>query len=74
MEARVGEVPDGLVVQGGRALQGADVDAGGDAWLTLALVLAGQGGEGETSIYNPGPLGDVVPGLMDTLESVSDAG
>ena len=74
MEARVGEVADGLVVQGGRALQGAEVDAGGDAWLTLAFVLAGQGAEGETTVRNPGPVDSVVPGLLEALESVAQAG
>jgi 3-phosphoshikimate 1-carboxyvinyltransferase len=74
MEARVGEVPDGLVVQGGRPLQGAEVDACGDPWLTVAFVLAGQGAEGETSIHNPGPLDAVAPGLLEALEGVSETG
>ena len=56
MGARVGEMPDGLVVQGPARLQGAEVNAGDDARMALALALAGLAAEGETRVLNPGTL------------------
>ena len=67
MEARVGEMPDGLVVQGGRPLQGAEVDAGGDGLLTQALMLAGLVAQGETTIRNPGPIDRDFSGMFESL-------
>ena len=74
MQVRVGEMPDGLVVQGGRPLQGADVNTGGDSRLTLALRLAGLYAEGETKIRNPGPVNRDYPGLLDRVWSLSRKG
>ncbi|MDA0746434.1 MAG: hypothetical protein O2954_07935 [bacterium] len=69
MQIQVGEMPDGLVVKGGR-LQGAEVDAGGDARVGLAFVLAGLVAEGETVVRNPGDVEGVFPGILDRLEAV----
>ena len=49
MGAKVGEMPDGLVVQGPVRLQGTEVDAGGDALTGLTFALAGLVAEGENS-------------------------
>ena len=72
MQVRVGEITDGLVVQGGRTLRGADVDGGGDSRVTLALTLAGLVAEGETKIKNPGPVDRDYPGVLDRLLSLSE--
>lgn len=56
MGARVGEMPDGMVVQGPVRLQGAEVDAGGDTRTALAFALSGLVAEGETRVLDPGDM------------------
>ncbi len=50
MGAAVDELPDGLVVHGGRPLQGATVRAHDDHRIAMALSVAALGAEGETEI------------------------
>jgi 3-phosphoshikimate 1-carboxyvinyltransferase len=69
--AQVGEMPDGLVVKGSSRLQGCELDAGGDASVTLALMLAGLTAEGETTIRNPGPVDEVYPGIYERTASIA---
>ena len=71
MQVRVGEIPDGLVVQGGYRLQGAEVDAGGDPRVAMAFTLAGLAAEGETTVLNPGPMDRDFPGVMEMVSSVA---
>ncbi len=56
MGAKVGEMPDGLVVQGPVRLQGIEVDAGGDVHTGLTFALAGLVAEGETRVSNTGDM------------------
>ena len=56
MGAKVGEMPDGLVVQGPVRLEGIEVDAGGDAHMGLTFALAGLVAEGETRVSNTGDM------------------
>ena len=70
MGAKVGEMPDGLVVQGPVSLQGAELDAGGDARVALALALAGLVAGGETQIANVGSMTEDFAELFSCLESV----
>jgi len=56
MGAKVGEMPDGLVVQGPVHLEGIEVDAGGDAHMGLTFALAGLVAEGETRVSNTGDM------------------
>ena len=70
MEARVGEMPDGLVVQGPVKLQGAELDAGGDVRVGIALALAGLAAEGETQVLNAGSMVDDFSELFAVLASV----
>ena len=56
MGARVGEMPDGMVVQGPVRLQGTEVDAGGDTRTALAFALSGLVAEGETRVLDPGDM------------------
>lgn len=56
MGAKVGEMPDGLVVQGSVRLQGVEIDAGGDACTGLTFALAGLAAEGETRVSNTGDM------------------
>ena len=48
--ADIHERPDGFEVHGPTALRGAEVDAGGDHRLAMALAVAALGAEGETVI------------------------
>ena len=56
MGAKVGEMPDGLVVQGPVRLQGIEVDAGSDVHTGLTFALAGLVAEGETRVSNTGDM------------------
>ena len=69
LQIQVGEMPDGLVVKGGQP-QGAELDARGDARVSMALTLAALASEGETLVRNPGP---VDQGMMDRLATVLEA-
>ena len=69
MQIQVGEMPDGLVVKGGQP-QGAELNAAGDARVSIALTLAALAGEGETLVRNPGPVDRLYPGVMDRLTQV----
>ena len=70
LDVRVGEMPDGLVIEGARALQGGELDAGGDPRVTLALVVAGLAAEGTSRIVNPGPVEETYPGILKRIASV----
>ncbi len=56
MGAKVGAMPDGLVVQGTARLQGTEVNARGDTRTGLAFALAGLAAEGETRVLNTGDM------------------
>ena len=69
MQIQVGEMPDGLVIKGGR-LQGATVDAKGDARIGLAFILGGLVAEGETAVLNPGPVRELFPGVLERIDDL----
>lgn len=69
MQIQVGEMPDGLVIKGGR-LQGATVDAKGDARIGLAFILGGLVAEGETVVLNPGPVRELFPGVLERIDDL----
>ncbi|MBT3601534.1 MAG: hypothetical protein HN521_00575 [Candidatus Latescibacteria bacterium] len=71
--AKVGEMPDGLVVQGPVSLQGAELDAGGDTRVAVALAMAGLVAEGETQIANVGTMREDFAELFSCLETVVNA-
>ena len=71
---RVGEMPDGMVIQGVNALQGATVDAGNDPRVGMAFTIAGMAAEGETKVLNPGPIEETYPGVLLRIQSVSVIG
>jgi 3-phosphoshikimate 1-carboxyvinyltransferase len=71
--AKVGEMPDGLVVQGPVSLQGAELDAGGDSRVAVALALAGMAAEGETQIAHVGSLLEDFKELFSCLATVVNA-
>lgn len=69
MGIQVGEMPDGLVIKGGR-LQGTTVDAKGDARIGLAMISGGFAADGETTVVNPGPVREHYPGVLERLGSL----
>ncbi len=69
MQIQVGEMPDGMVVKGGQ-LQGAELDAGGDIRVSMALALAALASEGETLVMNAGPVDRNFPGITNRLATV----
>jgi 3-phosphoshikimate 1-carboxyvinyltransferase len=50
--ARIQELPDGLVIQGGRPLVGAKVNSYGDHRIAMALAVAAKAAEGITEIQD----------------------
>jgi len=50
MGADIEELPDGMVIRGGRLLLGAEVDTHSDHRLAMSLAIAGLIAEGETTI------------------------
>jgi 3-phosphoshikimate 1-carboxyvinyltransferase len=74
MGVRVGEMLDGLVVQGVNTLQGSEVDAGGDPRVGIAFTIAGLAADGETKILNPGPIEETYPGVLSRIHSVAITG
>ncbi len=50
--ARIEELPDGMVIYGGKALLGKEVRSHGDHRLAMSLAIAGLVARGNTSIQN----------------------
>jgi len=66
MGARVEELPDGLVVQGG-SLRGAAVDGHADHRVVMALAVAGLAAEGRTEIATAQAAAVTFPSFVDLM-------
>jgi 3-phosphoshikimate 1-carboxyvinyltransferase len=67
MGAKVGEMPDGLIVEGGYQLHGAEIESFGDHRIAMAFAVAGLIADGET-IVNGAEWADIsFPGFFETL-------
>jgi 3-phosphoshikimate 1-carboxyvinyltransferase len=66
--ARVRELPDGLVVEGGAPLRGAAVRSHGDHRIAMALSVAALGAEGATEVEGAECVGVSFPGFYALLE------
>ncbi len=64
---RVEELPDGLRIHGGGRLRGAEVEAGGDHRLAMALAVAGLVAEGETVVRGASCAAVSFPGFAAVL-------
>ena len=71
MGGAVEERPDGLVIDGGRPLHGATVDARGDHRIAMAAAVAALGATGPTTIRGAEAAAVSFPGFWDALESVA---
>lgn len=71
MGAKVGELPDGMVIGGGGNLRGATVESFGDHRIAMAFAVAGLVAEGETVIEGAEWADISFPGFFRTLEDLS---
>lgn len=70
--ARVGEYPEGLVVQGGSPLGGAALDCLGDPGLAFACTAAGVLAHGDSVISGVECLDPVFPDFFTALDSIKE--
>ncbi len=70
MGAKVGEYPEGIVVEGGHALKGVALESNGDPGFVQAFSVAALLAQGETVIHGTECLDGVFPGFFNTLNSL----
>ena len=72
IEAKVGEYPEGLVIDGGHPLRGARIDSRGDPGMVQAFAVAGLLASGEMEIEGVECLDGVFPGFFDSLATLKE--
>jgi 3-phosphoshikimate 1-carboxyvinyltransferase len=70
--AKVGEFPEGLVVEGGYPLRGAAIDTRNEVGLTFAFAVAGLWAEEELILSDTQCLEAVFPAFFSTLEKLQE--
>ncbi len=68
MGAQIEEVADGMAIQGGVALRGAEVDSETDHRVAMSLAVAAQGAHGPTQLHRAEAAAVSYPGFWDDLE------
>ena len=71
MGADLEELPDGLLIRGGRKLSGARCAGHGDHRIAMALAVAGLSADGETTVEGADWIATSFPGFEQLLKSVS---
>ncbi|WP_412063670.1 3-phosphoshikimate 1-carboxyvinyltransferase [Rubrivirga sp. IMCC45206] len=71
MGAAIEETPDGLIIEGGKPLTGADVDARDDHRIAMAAAVAALGASGPTRIHGAEAAAVSFPAFWEALESVA---
>ncbi len=71
MGAQVEELPDGFVIDGGRPLHGATVDARGDHRIAMAAAIAALAATSPTTILGAEAADVSFPGFWDALEGIA---
>ena len=66
----ISETSDGMIIEGGKELKGAEVESCGDHRIAMALAVAGLVAEGETAIHNAEVINISFPGFMPTIRSL----
>lgn len=74
MGARVEEQQDGLVIEGGRPLHGATVEARGDHRIAMAAAIAALGASSPTTVRDAGCVAVSFPGFWDELDGMAGGG
>ena len=72
MGAKVGELSDGLVIDGKSALHGAEIDCYDDHRLVMAFTIAAMVADGETLMKNAGGVENSYPRFWETIAQISD--
>lgn len=70
IEAKVGEYPEGIVIDGGQPLRGAEIDTRGDAAMVQAFAVAGLLADGDTVIDGAEGVDEVFPGFFEALDGI----
>lgn len=73
MGAEIEELPDGMVIHGGRPLYGASVDGHGDHRIVMALAVAALGARGVTRISGSEACAVTYPGFVADFSSLGAA-
>ncbi|MFM8807605.1 MAG: 3-phosphoshikimate 1-carboxyvinyltransferase, partial [Chthoniobacterales bacterium] len=73
MGADVIEKPDGLVIEGGKPLHGAQLESQGDHRIAMAFAVAGLFASGETVIHNTECVDTSYPGFARQLKDIIHA-
>lgn len=71
--ADVEELPDGLVIRGGKPLKGTVVESYGDHRVAMALAVAGLAAAGETVVQDAGAINVSFPGFVAALTRLGAA-
>ena len=72
MGAKIGELEDGLVIEGRKTLDGADLDGKNDFSISLGLLLASLLAEDRSRLTNCERILDFYPNLFELLDSVCE--
>jgi len=70
MGAQVYEFDDGLEIEGGKPLHGAELDSFGDHRIAMAFAIAGLFASGETVIRNTACVNTSYPGFAHHLDAI----
>jgi len=70
MGAEVEEFEDGMEIQGGHPLHGADIESFGDHRIAMAFAIAGLFASGETLIRNTACVNTSYPGFAHHLDAI----
>jgi 3-phosphoshikimate 1-carboxyvinyltransferase len=70
MGAKITELPDGLEIQGGTALIGAEVDSYTDHRIAMSLAIAALTAKGTTTIHRADAAAVSYPSFFDSLQSI----
>jgi len=69
--ARIEELPDGMVIHGGKLLRGTDVDSHLDHRLAASLAIAGLVAKGETTVHHAQVVKVSYPTFWEELEMLT---
>ncbi|MCX8126443.1 MAG: 3-phosphoshikimate 1-carboxyvinyltransferase, partial [Dehalococcoidia bacterium] len=69
--AHIEELPDGMIIYGGRRLEGTEVSSHSDHRLAMSLAIAGLVARGRTIIREAGSVAISYPGFWEDLKQLS---
>lgn len=70
MGVDISETKDGMIIEGGKPLKGAEVESCGDHRIAMALAVAGLAAKGETAVHDAEVINISFPGFMSTMRSL----